>query len=696
MTHSASNSNASKTYATDTNVITPAQIEWRCDDNGHTVPVSRQFGDVYYSLVDGLAESRYVFVEHNQLAERFQHCVEKEENFTIAELGFGTGLNFLATWQLWQQTLQSTEPSSTELQTKRNKAQLHFVSFEKYPLNKADFARSLSPWKESEPALAKLIERLIDHYPTLVAGCHRLSFFEDNLTLDLWLGDACDNLAKLNPLAKVDAWFLDGFAPSCNESLWAEQIFAQINRLSGLGTTVSTFSCAGVVKRGLKDIGFQIAKVKGFGRKREMLTAINSSKSLTKEDPKKQPKEQFKPQQVKPSDKSAKIAVVGAGISGLMTAWSLANRGYQVCLMDKIAPLAGASGNPRGLLAPKMTPIHHVDEHLHSIGYLYSSRLFRQMSHGSSLQVSKTQTLEAQTLETPILEKTGAMDLLLKANITAEKINAYPADFACVLDNNTAREMTGLDKQDLAENQFLPQAGLINPQALAKRVLQHPNIDFQQAHVVKVTEQADKVQLMTVDNKQLEFAHLVICLAYESCQLDKRIFNFRKIRGQLSWFTPTTEQLTQLPKLPLKYGGYCAVFTNNRTDKQTTQFLLGASFVRNDTDSTIRDTEHQDNRHKLVTAIPQLDTVIPTDSSQWQARVGIRSQTPDYHPLVGQVGDSQRTWTLSGMGAKGYAFAPICAEVLADMMTETIPPVSSSMLEKLSVNRKRLQVKLTP
>ncbi len=631
--------------------ITPAQIDWRTDDNGNIVPVSRQFGDVYYSLVGGLAESRYVFLQHNQLAERFPHA----ENFTIAELGFGTGLNFFATWQLWQQT------------KRKNNAHLHFISFEKYPLTKADFIQSLASWKNKEPQLATLIDKLIAIYPTLIEGCHRLNFFEDNLTFDLWLGDASENLAKLSNLTYIDAWFLDGFAPSCNQSLWAEQIFAEIQRLSNIGSTVATFSCAGVVKRGLQDIGFDIQKVKGFGRKREMLTAKLSSyeetsPTLTKGD----------------LGGFQNIAVIGAGVSGLMTAWALANRGLQVTLMDKTAPLAGASGNPRGVLSPKMTAISHVVDHLHSIGYLYTSRLYSQMSEQTN----------------PILEKTGVLDFLINSRVTVEKVNAYPQDFAHVLIQKKAEEISQLSKQDFTHNQFSPQGGLINPQALAQRILQHPNINFQQQNITKISEENQQVILTNIENKTLEFDHAIICLADKSCQLDSRIFDFRKIRGQLSWFTPTPKQMEKLPKMPLKYNGYCANFYD-KNDNNKAKFLLGASFVRNDTNCEVRAEEHQENREKLVSAIPELAEIIPTDTTNWQSRVGIRAQTPDYHPLVGQVGDSASIWTLSGMGSKGYAFAPICAEILADKMMGHIPPVSQKLLEQLSPNRNRLQQKLT-
>lgn len=679
-------SNAQLNNAEQPNIITPAKIHWQMDDTGNKVPVSGEFGDVYFSNADGLAESRHVFLAHNQLPERLANLAEKQ-CFTIAELGFGTGLNLLATWQLWRQ-LRDMHP---QLAT----ARLHFITTEKYPIPLADLTQILALWGQRAPELAEFIKPLLTAYPPLIAGCHRLNFFEDNLTVDIWLGDAADSLTKLaldtsiKPAPYVNAWFLDGFAPSCNSTLWTDSIFAQMQRLSRPMTTAATYSCAGIVKRGLQNYGFQIKKVKGFGRKNQMLTAImldtinlNANNSDS---------ESAKPT----SNLPAHTIVIGAGVSGLLMAWSLANRGIQVTLLDKSAPLAGASGNPRALLAPKMTPIHHVDEHLHTIGYLYSSRLYRLLNAKAE-----------QESRAPILEPTGALDLLIKANIGTEQIADYPDDMATTLSCEQAQDASGLKTQNLSENLYLPQSGLVNPQALKDTILTHPLIRFQQLDVKSASETEESVCIEgNNQDKQIisiSADNVVICAAFESHELDKRIFDCRKIRGQLSWFTPTVAQLTSLPKIPLKYSGYCALFTAKTGDKTLNNviagapyLLLGASFIRNDTDTDIREEEHQISREKLVTAIPEMDSIIPTDLSLWQGRAGIRTQTPDYHPIVGQLDQSKRMWVMSAMGAKGYAIAPICAEALTDMMLGSFAPFSIAMLARLSPNRTRLQTPLT-
>ena len=675
------------------NIITPAKIDWQVDDTGNQVPVSGEFGDVYFSHADGLAESRYVFLAYNQLPERLAN-LDPKQCFTIAELGFGTGLNLLATWLLWRQ-LRETHPLLAT-------ARLHFITTEKFPIPLADLTHILTLWAQRAPELAELITPLLAAYPPLIAGSHRLNFFDDNLTVDMWFGDAAESLSKLaldtsiKPTPCVNAWFLDGFAPSCNSALWAENIFAQIQRLSCPNTTAATYSSAGIVKRGLREHGFEISKVKGFGRKNQMLTAVMTDAACSSAI-----NSQSKPANTNnntPAHSNLKhdhSIVIGAGVSGLLTAWSLANRGIQVTLLDKSAPLAGASGNPRALLAPKMTPIHHVDEHLHTMGYLYSSRLYRVLNETA-----------AQQNIAPILEPTGALDLLIKANIGTEQIADYPDDMAITLSLPQAQDASGLKTQDISENLYLPQSGLVNPQALKDTILTHPLIDFRQLAVNNISEMESHVCVEGYDqNQQVTYItadNVVVCAAYESHQLDQRIFDCRKIRGQLSWFTPTAEQLANLPKIPLKYSGYCTPFTAQADDGQLNdviesgpQFLLGASFVRNDTNTDIREEEHQISRDKLVTAIPEMDSVIPTDMSLWQGRAGVRTQTPDYHPIVGQLIDSKRVWVMSAMGAKGYAIAPLCAEALVDRMLGSFTPLSTAMLARLSPNRTRLQTSLT-
>lgn len=228
--------------------IQHAQLHW--DDQGQ--PLSSTYDDVYFSRLSGLEETRYVFLQHNRLAERFA-ALQAGECLVVGETGFGTGLNFLCTWQLFR------------LHAPAN-ACLHFISVEKFPLQVGDLQQALALW----PELNELAGALQSLYPALLDGAQSIHLDEGRVRLSLLVGDAAEQLAGLD--ARVDAWFLDGFAPAKNPEMWTDALFQQLARLSAPGATLATFTSAGFVRRGLQAAGFAMQRSKGFGFKRQMLS----------------------------------------------------------------------------------------------------------------------------------------------------------------------------------------------------------------------------------------------------------------------------------------------------------------------------------------------------------------------------------------------------------------------------------------
>lgn len=227
-----------------------AELDW-----SDGPPYSTLFHDVYFSTDGGLAETQHVFLHNNQLASRFA-ALPAGATFTIGETGFGTGLNFLAAWECFA----AHAPAD---------ARLTFLSVEKYPLRPADLHRALALW----PQLNDYSTPLLQTYPLLGPGWHTLTL--GRVTLRLGIGDALAQYQQLTD-ATVDAWFLDGFAPSKNPELWQQALFAQLRQLSAPGATLATFSCAGAMRRALQATGFNVKKVPGYGSKREMTTGILS------------------------------------------------------------------------------------------------------------------------------------------------------------------------------------------------------------------------------------------------------------------------------------------------------------------------------------------------------------------------------------------------------------------------------------
>ena len=221
------------------------KIKW---ENG--VPISEEFDDVYFSKDDGLEESKYVFLQGNRLEERWKN---DNSNFTIIETGFGTGLNFFATCLLWEKTRNNNEI-------------LNYISIEKHPLSKEDMIKASSLY----PSLIDIFQHFICRYKDTTSSNAFINLKNKGITLTLLLEDVNTALPKLKTTA--DAWFLDGFSPSKNPDMWGANLYKEMRRLSQEGTTFSTFTSAGFVKRGLAENGFIVEKTKGFGRKRDMLT----------------------------------------------------------------------------------------------------------------------------------------------------------------------------------------------------------------------------------------------------------------------------------------------------------------------------------------------------------------------------------------------------------------------------------------
>ncbi|MEM6505898.1 MAG: tRNA (5-methylaminomethyl-2-thiouridine)(34)-methyltransferase MnmD [Planctomycetota bacterium] len=567
--------------------------------------IAPQYDDVYFSAEDGLAETRHVFLEGNRLAERFAAMMPGEA-FTIGETGFGTGLNFLATWQLFEQHA----PADTRLS---------FFSIEGYPLDAATVGRALSPW----PELSPYREALLQQWGPLWRGTHYFRFANGRVRLSLSVDEITKPRASMR-VAPVNAWFLDGFAPSRNPAMWNAQVFEMVWAGSASDATLATYTAAGHVRRGLIEAGFDIEKRPGFGMKRDMTVGwLEAPKVNTRPMP--------------------RALVIGASLAGSFTARALAEIGVAVTVIEKQQLHRGElpSLAPRqAVLQPKISDAGHEP--------------------GSQLR-------EAYAL----IERMLSSDRAFAERAGWRRCGAFHA----AVDTRTERRLrrfvdqfgpSGLCRwveppQTLDEaGVLLPvggvaidRAGVLRPAGLCMALLDHPLIKLRDG-----LEMTDLISTSTgwaaaCHNEIIEAEVAVVANAINAARIPiLASYSPSPVRGQATLLSAPDQpgQLASI-KRAVFYGGYITPLIDG---VQT----LGASFVNGDRSLQWRDEEHTHVCDKLARLLPaeaaRLHKI--TDAKGW---VGLRS-------VNGFVGETEEKLYVSlGHGSHGIASAANAAEHIA-------------------------------
>ncbi len=646
-------------------VLPHAQLDW--DDQGR--PRSRVFDDVYFSDKSGLDETRYVFLEQNRLAERFA-ALPASGRLVIGETGFGTGLNFLCAWQLFEQHAVSG-------------ARLHFVSVEKYPLSPADLQRALALWPELKP----LADQLLKHYVAIHQGFQRITLANGRVTLTLLIGDALEQLPQLD--AQIDAWFLDGFAPAKNPDMWTAELFVELARLAAPGSTISTFTSTGWVRRLLNAAGFKMKRTPGIGHKWEILRG-----EFLGWPPEVAPPAPEKPWFARPAPLTAerRALVIGAGLAGCATASSLAARGWQVSLLERHADVAQeASGNPQGVLYLKLSAHGTALSQLIVSGFGYTRRLLESLQRGTDW------------------DDCGVLQLAFNAKEAerhAQLAAAFPEDLLQWLEQPEAQNRAGIG---LAHGGlYYPEGGWVHPPALCHAQAAQANIELlshrEALELRKVGE-----QWQAFDGERLLASAPVVVLAgaaeikrfAQSAELP-----LKRIRGQITRLaeTPQSQALTTV----VCAEGYVA-------PARLGEHTLGASFDFNSDDLTPTIAEHVGNLAMLEEISSDLVARLHISEQpveDLQGRAAFRCTSPDYLPIVGpladreaflaayaalskdarQVPDIACPWLAglyvnSGHGSRGLITAPLSAELLAAWLENEPLPLPRSVAEACHPNR---------
>ncbi|WP_407296782.1 bifunctional tRNA (5-methylaminomethyl-2-thiouridine)(34)-methyltransferase MnmD/FAD-dependent 5-carboxymethylaminomethyl-2-thiouridine(34) oxidoreductase MnmC [Stutzerimonas zhaodongensis] len=636
----------------------PAELDW--DANGQ--PQSRQYEDVYFSRTSGMAETDHVFLQPSALAERFA-ALKTNERLVIGETGFGTGLNFLCAWALFERSAPSG-------------AGLHFVSVEKHPLSRADLQRALALW----PDLQTQAQRLLEQYVAVNPGFQQFRF--GSVVLTLLIGDALECLKTLD--ARIDAWFLDGFAPAKNPEMWQPALFDQLARLSGPGATVATFTSAGDVRRALKAAGFEVKRIPGFGQKWECLCGQFVGASLQSSKP------WFARPAFKPAERKALI--IGAGLAGCASASSLAARGWQVTLLERHADIAQeGSGNPQGVLYLKLSAHGTALSQLVVSGFGYTRRLLGNLQHGRDWDA-------CGVLQIAFDDKEAARH--------AELLGAFPVELLHSVDRDRAEQLSGVRLAN--GGLFYPDAGWAHPPALCRWMIEHPNIELiRHQHPIELRRTGEMWQAMNEDQILAKAPIVVLAGAAEAARFSQSAWlPLKRIRGQITELQATDESLALKTVLCAK--GYVA-------PPREGWHTLGASFNFAERSPTPSEAEHRSNLEMLEEISADLYLRLHAHQKsvdELHGRVAFRCTSPDYLPIIGPIADAKPfaeayavlskdarqtpntpcpwldgLYVNTGHGSRGLITTPLSGELLAAWLDDEPLPLPRAIAEACHPNR---------
>ncbi|WP_169307027.1 bifunctional tRNA (5-methylaminomethyl-2-thiouridine)(34)-methyltransferase MnmD/FAD-dependent 5-carboxymethylaminomethyl-2-thiouridine(34) oxidoreductase MnmC [Ferrimonas sediminicola] len=633
--------------------ISHAKLDWRDSDT----PVSIEFDDVYFSTVDGIDETRYVFLQHNGFPERFTE--HPRNTLVVAETGFGTGLNLMVLWHAFRE-FRRRHPDAP---CKR----LHFVTMEKYPVTEADLAKAHRHW----PEFAEQCRQLKSAYPMPIPGCHRMEFDQGQVVVDLWLGDVNQCLEQMYAPEEglVDVWFLDGFTPSRNPKMWQEQLYEQMARLSHRNASYATFTAAGHVRRGLEKHGFTVTKDQGYGVKREMISG-----HFTPD----------RPQASRPDE----VAVVGAGIAAAHTALSLVQRGIAVTLYGQDAgPADGASGNRQGALYPLMNLAEDGLSALYQQGFLLArQRLSRLVENGHSVDHDWCGVLQLSQSpkDAEKLERIGAA--------------GFPCELVHRVDRDAASHIADLplDRGGL----FFPYGGWLAPEQLVLALLAQAQatglLTCHWHHRLQGLQRAQAHWQLEFDQSTARHQQLVICMGHASADLAQSApLPLQPVRGQIS-APESSGDLSRL-KTVLCADGYLVPALAGR-------LTCGASFVKNSRDSQWRSEDVEEIGGRMANSFAGSDWLaqLALDDS---GRAAIRGSVRDHFPLMGPITDwsrvaaDPRVWRdaplpnqpglhlVAGLGSRGLCSGALMAESAVSLICAEPLPLTQGLLQRLLPGR---------
>ncbi len=729
-------------------------VQWREDGT----PVSPRFGDIYRSS-SGLRQAREVFVRGCGLlpsdpAEIAKHARPrylqgavatpvwaKASSWSVLEAGFGLGLNFLATWQAWQD-----DPDRPQ--------RLFYSAIEAFPPDAADLLRSAAPYPELQP----LADALAAQWHGLLPGLHRISLEGGRVQLTLAVGDVRAMLAELS--GTFDSLYLDGFDPLLNPDMWTLPVLKAMTRLARPGARVATWTVAAPVRHGLRTCGFTLQRVRGPWPKRSVLRGTLA--------PSWSPRHRPDPQAPVQVRAPGHCAVVGGGLAGASVAYSLAQRGWQVTVWDAAdAPATGASGLPAGVVAPHVSPDDRP-----------VSRLTRAGARATLARAAALLRPGADYGATGVLERHAAGERRLPAAWQATldgDLSAATAPVSwpdSVATTRQRAQSASVPLNDADHALWHSRAGWVRPAELVRAMLNAPGITWRGGHTVTgVRPVGPRWQLLGATDEAL-LTRIAgeagdagpTALAREAPTADAAAANMpttdvpaatllaeadlvfvtagfgslallphdggaalplHALRGQVAWgpMPSPADPADALPAFPV--NGHGSLIAHVPGDSGA-MWVAGSTFERGEAQPVIRPQDHAHNRDRLAELLPEAGRLL---APQWQdgraqAWAAVRATLPDRLPAVGAwaaaavdaaVSESNEPLApyppaqaaieneaipaplplplplhlITGLGARGLTLAVLCGDIAAAWLHGEPLPVEATLARKLRAGRFR-------
>lgn len=608
-----------------------------------------RYGDHYFQIQHPIEERRALFVDALDLPARMR-ALPAGSCLRVGETGFGTGLTCLVVLEAFL----IHAPAETRLQ---------WVSVEQHPLT-VDQLTTLHDQLALPEPLKTFAMELRSLWPAPIAGGHRRHLAQGRLLLDLHLGDGAAVFSELE--GRIDAWCLDGFAPSRNPEMWRPQLYDAMARLSAPGATLSSFTAATTVREGLAAAGFAVSRQTGVLGKRHRIAG-------------------HWPGQWSPAVAPSTATIVGAGLAGAFVARGLANRGYEVTVLEADTPASGASGNPQAITYTKLA----VDADpsslwqwlsLHHLHTIYGVDYLAPYWHSGGVFLEAADALSAQQQE----------KLCAVLRDRDHSIYRMTRDAA----------MAQVGAPICSDGLFLDAAGWLEPAAIVHALLDHPRI-----HCVPQT-QVDAIEVLDEGyqwhGEQQQRRHnevctqLVLANAYGIRALAPFEIPLKPIRGQV-----TLLKDSPVMRLPICGRGYLAPPHHGLA-------TCGATYQSLVEDRTPRDADNLRNLQEIQALLALPDNALPTVIGQ---RVSIRAATPDYSPVAGLMLSPERLspddlnalragrkkritsahhsgWAvLGGLGSRGTLTAPLLAELVVSALSGEVLPQGRTLLNAVAPER---------